>query len=354
MPDSIPAFDYLAAPADHATGSTCVVFGDDAYLKREALREVRRLVLGDDDDFSATVVAGRDAELRDLVDELSTVSMFSSGPRLVIVEEADEFVTRNRASLEDYLAKPARSGVLVLAVKTWPKTTRLFKTVAKSGLQIDCKGPTAAKLAKWLTGRAKSHHRTKLGREAAEAMVELVGDECGLLDQELARLALLATSDTGITAELVRQQVGSWRTQQTWDMIDAAVAGDACEALRQLDRLLLAGESPIGVLAQCGATLRRFAAATRLINQAEQDRRRVSLPQALEQAGVKKFALRKAEPQLRQLGRDRASHLYRWLLDADLALKGVSSSPDRARLVLEQLIVRLSREANPQRSASRA
>ena len=51
------------------------------------------------------------------------------------------------------------------------------------------------------------------------------------------------------------------------------------------------------------------------------------------------------ERQLRQLGRRRAGGLFRQLLDADLALKGSSSSTDRSRLVLEQLIVGLSSQA---------
>ena len=71
-------------------------------------------------------------------------------------------------------------------------------------------------------------------------------------------------------------------------------------------------------------------------------RRTVSLRSALEQAGVKPFVLGKVEPQLRKLGRARAGRLYRWLLEADLALKGASSSPGRSRLVLEELIVRLA------------
>jgi hypothetical protein len=96
--------------------------------------------------------------------------------------------------------------------------------------------------------------------------------------------------------------------------------------------------------------LRRFAAATHLIEQADHARRRLSLRQALEQAGFKPFLLGKAEGQLRRLGRARGSQLYHWLLAADLALKGTSSSPARARLVLESLIVRLSAPAaSPER-----
>ncbi len=132
-------------------------------------------------------------------------------------------------------------------------------------------------------------------------------------------------------------------------MIEAALDGNAAEALVQLDRLLLAGEEPIAIFAMMSGSLRRLAAATRIIEQAETERRRISLPDALREAGVspKKFVLDKAERQLRQITRHRARHIYQWLLEADLALKGTSSSGDRARLVLEELIVRLSRQLAP-------
>jgi DNA polymerase-3 subunit delta len=113
------------------------------------------------------------------------------------------------------------------------------------------------------------------------------------------------------------------------------------------------GEAPVGILAQISATLRRFAAATQLIEQGEANGRRVSLRQALEEAGIKGFVLGKSEGQLRQIGRQRGGQLYRWLLDADLAIKGASSSPARARFVLEQLIARLSAGAAPKRPAPR-
>jgi DNA polymerase-3 subunit delta len=68
------------------------------------------------------------------------------------------------------------------------------------------------------------------------------------------------------------------------------------------------------------------------------------LAQALQLAGVPNWPaiLEKTERQLKQLGRERAGRLYRWLLEADLALKGSHSAPQRARLVLELLLLRLS------------
>jgi DNA polymerase-3 subunit delta len=57
--------------------------------------------------------------------------------------------------------------------------------------------------------------------------------------------------------------------------------------------------------------------------------------------------MQNAERQLKQLGRDRAGKLYQWLLEADLAMKGTHSQPDRARFVLEQLILGLSKHLAP-------
>ena len=43
-----------------------------------------------------------------------------------MVDEADEFVSRYREALEDYVARPGRSGILLLDVKSWPSNTRLY------------------------------------------------------------------------------------------------------------------------------------------------------------------------------------------------------------------------------------
>lgn len=346
MPGTIAALEFLAHPENHPVPPLCAVFGEEPYLRRLVLAEVKEQVLGAGDaDFSLTRLDGSSIELRDVLDELSTMALFGGGRRMVIVEDADDFVSRYRASLEDYAARPRTSAVLVLDVVTWPKTTRLYKTLESQGLQIDCKTPDARGLLKWLGTRASKRHGTKLEASAAELLLELVGPELGLLDQELAKLAVSAPPGKPITEQLVQEMVGGWRAKTAWDMIDSALAGNARDALEQLERLLLAGENPIGILAQISATLRRFAAAVRIVERGEASKSRVSLRDALQAAGVKPFVLAKSEQQLRHLGRVRAGQLYRWLLEADLELKGQSSSPPRARLVLERLIVRLAAPA---------
>ena len=350
MADNLHAMDYLDKPAAHPTRSMCVVFGDDAYLKRATLKELRRQVLGGEEgEFSLSVWNGKEVQLADVLDELATVSMFGSADRLVILEEADDFVSKNRSELERHAARQRSHGVLVLEVKTFPATTNLAKQLAKSGLVIEGKTPPPARLKKWLTDRAKKEHDAKLDKAAVEMLLELVEPEVGLLEQEVARLALLTGEDRAITLDLVQQHVGSWRTKSTWDMIDAIAAGDARNALLQLDRLTLAGEVPIAMLGQIASTLRRYATATRLIERAEAAGRKPNLHGVLQEAGVKPFAMAKSQAQLLQIGRIRGRKLHRWLLELDIALKGESSSPARARQALEKFIVLLSKQATPKR-----
>jgi len=339
---TIHAIDYLEAAQDKwRPGPVCALFGDEAFLKRHVLRRLRKAVVGEGEgDLSLAAFEGASAALPDVLAELATLALFGSGKRLVIVEEADSFVTRYRSELEAYVARPKSSGVLVLDVASWPANTRLFKAVASVGLQVECTAPTGAKLNRWLCAWAKGAHGVRLAGDVAEQLVDMVGPELGLLDQELAKLALSVGVEGEITSDLVARLVGTWRAKTAWEMLDAALDGDAPKALTQLDRLILSGEHPIAILAQISSTLRRFAAATRLVLAAEAAGRRVTPRSALEQAGVKPFVLERAERRLRRLGRHRGAALYRWLVQADLGLKGESALP--ARTVLEQLLVRLS------------
>jgi DNA polymerase III subunit delta len=360
MARSLHAVEYLESPQKFPARPVCVVFGDESFLKRRALRQLRRAVLGEGEgDFSESSFEGPESPLRDVMEELFTFAMFGPSKRLVVVEQADSFVTRYRGELEEYVARPRSNAVLALEVDSWPSNTRLYKAVAEMGLVIECALPRqqrwphevdAVKVAAWLVRWAKQAHGVQLAAAAADLLVERVEHELGLLDQELAKLSLSARGET-ITVDLVNEMVGGWRAKTTWVMLDAVLDGDVRLALVELDRLVLAGENPIALLAQIAASLRRMAAATRLVIDGEITDRRISPRDALLAVGVKPFVVEKTEKQLRKLGRQRGERLYDWLLEADLDLKGNSMLPPRT--VLERLVIRLAVPAGAAAQGSR-
>ncbi|MEQ8835439.1 MAG: DNA polymerase III subunit delta [Lacipirellulaceae bacterium] len=349
------ALELLIHPSASRFTPLCVQAGDEGFLQHEA-----RLALIEalDAQDSVETFEGRYCELRDVLDALRELSLFGADQRVVVVEDADPFVKRYRGELEDYVAKPADSAVLILECASWPGNTRLAKAVAEAGLTVRCQTPDKGReltefigqLKKWLEHSAKHQFDCTLDRSGADALLEQLEPVAGIVFQEVARLSLLAGDASGngggtIDGKLVREHVGGWRTRKTWDMIDAAADGNAVSALEQLDRLLSAGEEPHALLPQMASTLRRFAMAVRVFEQVEQRGRKGSLRQSLERAGAPKFKLGDMERQMRQIGRDRARQLYDWLLEADLGLKGYNSTKDRARRVLETLIVRLAQQS---------
>jgi DNA polymerase III subunit delta len=353
---TITGFEVLLEPKSIDPFAVCAIVGGDGFLQHEVRRALIAVAAGPDDDAAPDVLDGEITQLRDVLDAVSEMSLFGSGRRVVVVEDADTLVKIYREGLEEYVAKARSDAVLVLEVSTFPANTRLAKAVAATGLIIKCNMPDKGaeltqynrQLKDWLIAVAKCQFNCALGRDAVELLVDLVPPEPGILYQEVDRLSLLAGATNNITSDLVAENVGGWRTRKTWDMIDAAADGRAADALEQLDRLLASGEDPQGLLPQMASTFRKFAMAVRLFDQAERSGRPLSIRQTVERAGFHSFKLSDAERQLKQIGRPRGRQIYRWLLAADLETKGYNSAKDRARRVLETLIIRLSREAQPE------
>jgi DNA polymerase-3 subunit delta len=346
-------FDYLENPPP--ASAVVAFFGDEPFLKRLAIARLVRSVFGDDVPPYAQF-EGPDAQWRDVSDELRTRSLFSGDQqRLALVNSADEFISLHRSQLEDYLRDEPSHGILLLDVTKWAANTRLYKALANQQLQIECRAPTSSRgkqkivdtdrVARWLVDWAKSTHKTRLNKKAASLLIEMLGVEFGLLDQELAKLALYTDPQGTVTESLVRQVTGGWQAKTAWELIDATVSGNAADALQQLHRLLNAGQHPAALFGAISWSLRRYAAATRVYQRCERQGRRISLAAALQAAGFQSWQrqeITKAERQLRRLGRARAAHLYRWLLEADLALKGSHSSPEMSRWVMERLLMRMA------------
>lgn len=311
-----------------------VVHGDEDFLKRQVLTAVRRLVLGPEfEQAEFSTYPGDKAAFAAVFDELKTVSFFSP-LRLVIVENADPFVTNYRPLLEKHVKQMPATGVLVLNVKSWPANTKLAKLV-DADATIVCKAPPTAKVATWCVEWAKSCHQKQLTVPAASLLVELVGPQMGQLDQELTKLALYVGDGKRIDADDVDKLVGNSREADVWKILSHAGEGQTREALAVLDRLFDQGQDALRILGAVSAQLRRLAKVARLQQLGK------STAQALDLAGVQPFAARGAEQQLRHLKR-RALRLYDWLLQVNYGIKGGSGLPPK--VLLERLVVRLAQK----------
>jgi DNA polymerase-3 subunit delta len=311
-----------------------VLHGDEDFLKRQVLAALRYRVLETEDSaFGLSTYTGDRAVFSAIRDELETLP-FLGARRLVVVDRADPFVTAFRPSLEKYAAQPSATGVLVLDVKTWVSTTKLSKLVPANAT-IACKALPAQRLPEWCSQWVAKRHAKKLAGPAARLLVELVGAEMGVLDQELTKLAIYVGAAKEIRTEDVDKLVGRNQGENIWKVFDAIGSARTAEALTILDRLFEQGEDAIRILGAFSMRLRHVVAVARLSA--------TGLPfaAAVDQAGIPIFAQRGCEQQLRHLGRQRIDRLYEWLVELDLGLKGSSQLPPRT--LLERLVIRLAR-----------
>ena len=324
-----------------------VAFGDDAFLRKETVSTA--LALANIEHDAPRAFDGEECQWIDVHDELATLSLFEpDARRIAVVSQADRLIKDSRPQLEKWCAAPAANSLLILQVTTFPSNTKLFKLADKQGWCVACtlptgggrsKTPNLSEVKKWIVTWAKSRHALHLTGAQATLVLDAVGPDCGLLHQELAKLALYSEHGK-LSDEQIRANVGSWRTRTMWDIADAIVDGRIVDALQQLEKVFAAGEHPAAVIPQISWSLRRFGNAAQLILQAKRTGHPVSVQAAIGQCGFWGADAKLAEGRLRRLGLRRAGHLLDWLLELDLKIKLSHSQTDRAVFALEELCLR--------------
>lgn len=239
------------------------VFGDEPFLKRQAVEGIVARALRDDpDSLGPTRVDGDTAELADALDELQTPSLLGGG-RVVIVEEADAFITRYRKQLEAYCSKPAQGACLVLVCRSLPRTTRLYKQIAAvRGELFECAVPKGRQVAAWILQRSRQSYSKAIDGDAVGRLRDLVGSGLEALDNELAKLAVYTGARPAITLEDVETLVGLRREEAVFRVTDAMSAGDPAGALKAWEHVLATDRAaPMRAIGGLASAVRRLLEA---------------------------------------------------------------------------------------------
>ena len=323
--------EFQRAAASGQPRPIYVLRGTDPYLLGEARAAVRAKVLGDaDPDLALLEVTGADAVLADVLDALRTAP-FLAPRRLVVVREADPFVTAARDALLRYLQAPAPTGSLCLEVAEWNESTNLAKRAAdpEVGCLILCE-VVPHLLPSWLQGHARRTYGKSLTRAGVELLIESLGDDMASLMSAIEALALYAGAAAAIDAPQVDALVARGHHEQVWTLCDAVALHRAPRALELLEGFWADGmEAPqlIGLLRKEFRNVLRVKALAR----------RMSVDAAMNQAGVPFPAFSRTRAAVNSFSDDHLADAYQALVNADLDAKS-GADP---RTAMETLILRL-------------
>lgn len=325
------AFAFLEKAELRTKQPVYVLAGTERFLKRQVLQRLKEQLLQESDtELACTPYAGDAVTFAQVRDDLDTLPFFAP-MRWVHIQDADGFVSQNREKLERYLEQPSERNVLLLDVKTWTSTTRLAKKIPDQAT-IVCKAPGAVPMAQWLTRWAAKNYQKKLDATAAGLLVDLVGLEMGILDQELAKLCVYVGNQPAITIKDIDELVGQSRMETAWVMLDALAMGQGGKALGTLHQLLRQGEEPIALLGAMSWQLRRLVQVARLL-QFQHD-----MGTAMAKVGLPPFKRDQVHQALKRFGKN-IFRIYDLLLKTDLGLK--SSDQLSPTGLLEKLLAQL-------------
>jgi len=181
-------------------------------------------------------VDGDEASAANVLDELRTAP-FLTKKRVVLIKNADSFISKNRELLEKYFDNPCATGVLVLAVSSWPSQTRLAKKLPEIGKLISVTQPKPWQLPQRLSQYARDAHDRVLEKQAAELLVDLVGDDLARLYSEIDKLALFVGDEKNIRERDIELLIGHNRIFGAFEVIDRVTADDIGTAVDRLRRM---------------------------------------------------------------------------------------------------------------------
>ncbi len=331
-----------------------VLAGDDEFLRREALAEIRAAVIGDSDPGMAVANLGAATDMAVVLDECRTMSMFA--PRkLVIVDPAEGLIRSGRGGggeeneddspadgdgaasrreiLERYVESPSESATLVLVCESWLKTTRLHKMLDPKGAVRWCLPIREQEAPSWIAGRARQTYEKSIEPRAAARLAEFIGPDRSRLDNELAKLALYQPDAAAITLDAVEKLVGFQHEQKIWELFDALTAKNLKQALMLIDELWQMDEKNLNFRALGAAYiwLGKLLRASEMLD--------AHMPDAVVTRNVQLFPPDHARAVInlaRRLGPAGRARWSRALLDADVANKSSLGTP---RLNLEKFAV---------------
>lgn len=219
-----------------------VLHGKEEFLQAEYLRMLREALAKAHGEIDPIRYDGSTAALADVLDELRSLGLMQQY-KLVIVTDADSFITSHREALERYAEAPEEQATLVLRPGTWNAKWRLHKAAVKVGQVVKCENVDAHTAGRWAAKRIEARYGRRIAPRAAAALIERLGTSLTRLDSELAKLAASVAEGETVDMDQVEAMTGRASERMAWEMQEALLSGQPEAALAKLHELLdLAGQ----------------------------------------------------------------------------------------------------------------
>lgn len=243
-----------------------LLYGKERYLLDYYCRELRKAVLGSEDDpFNLRRLEGKGLELQALADAVDAYPAFAE-KTLVEVRDYDilQLPEAEIGRLTELLKELPEYCCLVFICDTLEFKTDKLKNKKWEGFRscvslVEFPQQGQNELARWVQRHFDARGK-KIGDEDAAYLVFLCGSEMDSLTNEIGKLAVYAAGKT-VTREEIDAVAVPAVEAQTFKLTDALSSRDYDRAAELMFKLFQLGTEPIPINAMIGSQLRKLHAA---------------------------------------------------------------------------------------------
>ena len=317
-----------------------ILFGEDGYLKRNYTEKISKNIASDDDVFNYCRFGG-DCDLQEVYDAAMQLP-FMADKKCVILDDYDfEKCSKNDferlctllSDMPDTTVAILRFDNVEIEARKSSKFKKIVAAAEKSGgmaFQLDHrKTPELVKML--VSGAAK--RGCNMEASAARYLVETAGEDINLLQNELNKLCFYSKTNP-ITKETVDKVSVKTVEASIYNLSKNILNGDVANSLSVLDELFFMKIEPIIILSSVSSV---YVDIYRVYTAKSQGFSASDVVKTFDYKN-KAFLVDKAEMNLRKFDAKKLNLSFNALVEADRGLKSFGSD---ARIVLEQLIVRL-------------
>ena len=321
------------------------LYGAERFYQVEIIKAIKRQLITDDNcDFNLETFDANSSSLNQWIGSVKTLS-FLGGTKLVIVRNLHEVFSKqkdleelNLQALIDYAKTPLAEACLVITADKVDRRLKLIKTLTELKSAVCCEAPKndaeKKRLWTWVQARAKESGYS-ISKNAAESLVNRVGDRPGILVQELEKLLVYAGKNKSISESDIMEVIGETKQELIWDLNDALMGKQTERALKLLQNQLDNGVAPEQIL---GAISLQLRTVWEVKNYQEQ---RHPANQIAKKMGAHPYTVQKALKHTQKFSVQQLRRCHAELVQADRSLKSTSHREEVMKALILNLYIHL-------------
>ncbi len=214
-------------------------------------------------DFNLDLLRGSEVNAETLASVIATPPMMAEW-RVVVVREVEGLASSKHA--RDELVRIAQDpppGLALIMSCTVPvgSKAKFYASLAKVSQSTEFKAITDADVPGWIMHRAEAEHQVEFSADAARALGVAIGNNLGVLSQELTKLADFVGDRRTVQVEDVEAAGTTLPSQDRWRWFDLVGERKFEEAATTLPILLQQGENGVGLVIGLATHLLRLGIA---------------------------------------------------------------------------------------------